>query len=231
MNLYPLMMALTMGAASQATAATLTVTLKSPTSISVGNNNPTIYDSPTVTLRFANGVNYTGVAASDIPRFGQAQFVDATWTGLENMAAVSAVDNFVNPPLTQGTVDAARVSMGAYYNCCGVQENIGIFSAVTGNFAVGSGIYWLPDEGIPTISLYSDLLGRFSVRGNWDEDAFSDAFPWRFTLAGAQWDAAATSFIVPVTPPSPVPLPAGLPLLIGGLAALGLIRRRTPKAV
>ena len=220
------MMAVMAATATPVSSATLVVTLQAPFSINVGNYNPTNYTSPTVTLRFVNGVDYTGVAATGIPLFGQAQFVDATWTGLENMAFVSAVDTFPNPPLTQGIVDAAHVSMGAYYNCCGVQENIGIFSAVTGAFAVGSGIYWLPAVGIPTISMYSDLPGRFSVRGNWDDDAFSDAFPWRFSLSGMQWDAAATSFAVPALPPSPVPLPAGLPLLMAGLAALGLIRRR-----
>ncbi|MBK0326952.1 VPLPA-CTERM sorting domain-containing protein [Rhodobacteraceae bacterium F11138] len=69
----------------------------------------------------------------------------------------------------------------------------------------------------------SDLLSAFNgldPNGNWSLYVFDDAGGDRGRIAGG-WSLDITTDAV-----SAVPLPAGLPLLLGGLGVLGLARRK-----
>lgn len=101
------------------------------------------------------------------------------------------------------------------------------------------GAYTFTIDSTETSSLDNvglEIFGLGTVAGGDDGtgspyDATASSF--RFTIAGAESNTATsgTFSLFISTPPEPmappaVPLPAGLPLLIGGLAALGLARRR-----
>lgn len=67
------------------------------------------------------------------------------------------------------------------------------------------------------------LRGRWSLGfdGNWS--IFSDDIDIYYTMTGS---LVAAPVSLPVAPPTPVPLPAALSLMVLGLAAFGLVRRR-----
>lgn len=60
-------------------------------------------------------------------------------------------------------------------------------------------------------------------------DPLNDAFVLEVTGFGTAYDAAINSKIQRIVDPDPVPLPAGLPLLIAGLGAFGVIARSKKK--
>jgi hypothetical protein len=101
---------------------------------------------------------------------------------------------------------------------------------------------WLHTWALASPSLPQTLFGTVAARFSTPELAFSAAVSTQFTLAAPE----SVSFfisdsvyrdnlggvslrIAPLEAVAAVPLPAGLPLLLGGLALLGVAARRSPR--
>jgi len=212
--------------AAAANAATLKIVLS--------DNSVTTYLGvdyrPTLTLYFANDADYSGMALSDVPKFGQADFVKREWTDTPGLGFEERNPAFVNPPFPTERLADTVVTMGEYNRTNGFLNPIGIFSA-TGAFGANARIVeTLPDEvGVrrTLLRLAQDSGLRFDVFGHWDDDGFDDTGPVRLYLDAARtvFDPTATGFGA-TDPVTPVPVPAAGALLASGLAGLAALRRR-----
>lgn len=207
-----------------ASAGTLKLTFKDPIVKSYGSTGQTTLASPTVTFGFANAVDYSALAnPASGPKFGAADLAFVTWIDIGNMAFPEQNPSFENPPLTQAVFDTFT---NTFTNSTG---SGGLFAPVTGAMVGGAELFFVQPSF--TAIYLGDPYLKFSLRGtfieptgSWDSDTFNDAATWDFGLQSVEWDASATSF--EAGPSSPVPLPAGLPLLLAGLGAVALMRRR-----
>lgn len=207
-----------------ASAGTLKMTFKDPTTKSYGSTGATILTSPTVTLGFANAVDYSALAdPASGPKFGAGDLAFVDWIDIGNMAFPEQNPAFENPPLTQAFFDTLT---RLFTDSAGAS---GLFAPVTGAMVSGADLYFV-QPSFTSISAGNPYV-RFSLKGtfiepfgNWDSDTFNDAATWDFGLTSLEWDASATSF--ETAPSSPVPLPAGLPMLLAGLGAFAVMRRR-----
>jgi len=210
-----------------AAAGTLQMTFEASYSISVGptasnSTNPNKL-SPILTLGFANSTDYAALSnPASGPKFGVADLVSVEWDRLESMHFTGSASDPDNPPLTQALFDSLTFTFGS---------TPGIFAPVTGAMTNNSLIYFA-DSSSTTFTNGPMLLLRISgteikVTGNWDDDVFDDSSKWRLGQTSVDWNPSATSFVTgPTDPVTTVPLPAGLPLLLAGLGALGIARRR-----
>ena len=124
----------------------------------------------------------------------------------------------------------------------GTGDYAGLSSGTTAfdmDFQAGANIGQTFDFGDFTFTISSTLMADFdggsavvfglgNVTGNGFDSSVSS---YRFTIAGAQINEATsgTYSLFISTPPEDfnvIPVPAGLPLLVGGIAALGFLRRR-----
>ncbi len=162
--------------------------------------------------------------------------VVTTYSGTLDLGGVSVSTGLGIGP------DQLRPAYPAYYRLGGAYVGFG--------GAAGSGASWIGGTGLIAASSASGDL--FGFRGdvnvvyfgagyisgslisggmtfagatlaslNMVEGIYNNLFTW-----GSGSNADSISMVISKTAPSPVPLPAGLPLLIAGLGAIGLIRRR-----
>lgn len=219
------MAALAAGAVSlPVSAGTLKLTFKDPTVKNYGPNVIVSLTSPTITFGFANAVDYSALGdPASGPKFGHDDLVFVDWIDIGNMASPEQNPAFENPPLTQAFFDTLTET---FTDSAG---NAGLFAPVTGTMTSGADLFFVQPSFVSIAN--DDFFVRFALKGtfieptgNWDSDGFNDAATWDFGLTSIEWDASATSF--EAAPSSPVPLPAGLPLLLAGLGAFALARRR-----
>lgn len=214
--------------AATADAGTLVVSWSDPNTHTLESGGYQV--SPTVTLGFANSVDYSALAnPATGPKFGAADLVFVEWELIENLAYVEkSTSSFVNPVLTQAMFDNLTYVQSRTSN---TNANPLIFAPVTGSIANNAYIYFAESSattfvGGPMVKLTGTHSGTvLTPTGNWDSDTYNDAGPWDFLQTSVSWNPTATSFAAPPST-SEVPLPASLWLMASALGAAGLLRKR-----